>query len=287
MTTPAAIRIRSTDDVLVVAHDHGGSGPPVLFCHATGFHGRYWDPICERLAGEYRCIGIDLRGHGDSTIPTGLDLAWEGMARDVLAVVDHFGFETVHGVGHSMGGCSLILAESMRPGTVDRGWLCEPIVIPDDPELYPQEGPNVLAESSRRRREVFDSRDAAFARYASRPPFEGTDPAALRAYVDHGFADLPDGTVMLKCRGEIEAQVFEHSRTGAFDLLPSIRSHLTISGSGDGAGPANIAPLVAEALPNGTVEFLPELTHFAPLEDPGRVAGCIRAALAGPGDQSQ
>lgn len=231
----------------VVAHDWGGPGVPVVLCHATGFHGRYWDPICRRLGDQYRCIAIDLRGHGDSEIPEGLELAWPGMARDVLAVLDHFGLSQVRAVGHSMGGCSLVLAELMRPGTITKGWLCEPIIIPEDPTMFTP-GHSPLAESARRRREVFESREAAFERYSSRPPFDNVDPEALHAYVDGGFRDLPDGTVILKCRGSVEAAVFDNSLTDAFEHLPQVESILTINGSGDGGGPAEIAPTVAEQL---------------------------------------
>ena len=88
MNEPQAIPVPSSDGVTVVAHDHGGDGPPVLFCHATGFCGRYWDPICRRLADRWRCIAIDLRGHGDSVVPEGVGYDWPGMADDVLAVID-------------------------------------------------------------------------------------------------------------------------------------------------------------------------------------------------------
>ena len=279
MQEPRAVRVRSTDGVTVVAHDRGGDGQPVVFCHATGFHARCWDPVIARLQGPWRCVAIDLRGHGDAEIPEGLELGWQGMADDVLAVVDALDLGVVKAVGHSMGGCSIVMAELTRPGTVERAWMFEPILIPAEggPFHAPEENP--LAASARRRREVFDSRDAAFERYGSRPPFGRCDPEWLRAYVDHGFADQPDGTVILKCRGEIEASVFEASRTDAFERLGELATVVTVAGSGDGAGPALIAPIAAEAMPHGTFEPWPDLTHFGPFEDPARIAAAIDAAL--------
>ncbi len=44
--------------------------------------------------------------------------------------------------------------------------------------------------------------------FATKPPFSSLDPAALRAYVDHGFDDEPDGSVRLKCAPENESQVY-------------------------------------------------------------------------------
>ncbi len=279
MPQPAAIAVPSTDGVTVVAHDHGGEGPPLVLCHATGFHGRYWDPVCAALADDYRCIALDLRGHGDSTIPDGLDLDWRGMGEDVVSVLDAFELRSVRAAGHSMGGCSLVMAELARPGTIDRGWLFEPIIIPPNFDEMFVRTDDSLADRARRRRDVFESRDAAYERYASRPPFSEVDPAALRAYVDHAFADRPDGRVALKCPGEREAQVFEHSHTDVFERLGKVQSRLTVAGSGDGEPPAVIAPTVAAELPDGTFERYDDLTHFAPMEAPARIADAIRRAV--------
>lgn len=282
MSAPRAHPVASTDGVTVVAYDHGGNGPEVVFCHATGFHGRYWDPICRRLADRYRCITIDLRGHGDSEIPPGLEMVWRGMSDDVLAVADAFGLHDVRAVGHSMGGCSLLMAESRRPGLLHRAWLCEPIVMPEAREEYfptTPDGDNQMVVRAQRRREVFDSRDAVVERYASRPPFSAVDPEMLRAYVDHAFRDQADGTVILKCRREVEADVFAHSQTDMFERLDRITTPVTVAGSGDGDGPALIAPVIAEQLPNGRFEYFGDLTHFAPLEDPDRVTASIVSAL--------
>ena len=280
MTDPRPIQVSSTDCVTVVAHDHGGAGPAVLMSHATGFHGRYWDPIVARLPEGYRYVGIDLRGHGDSIVPDGVTMAWRGMADDVLAVVDALELGAVRAIGHSMGGCALVRAEITRPGTIEAAWLCEPIIFPDSfGPAKTTEGDSRMAQGARKRREVFDSIDAVLERYGSRPPFSNVHPEALEAYVRHGFREQEDGTVILKCRGETEAQVFLNAQGDTFGHLPSITIPITVAGSGDGDGPAQFAKLVADELPNGTFELYEDLTHFAPLEDPDRIAAAIAAAL--------
>ena len=272
---PKLLNVPSTDCVQVPVHDYGGDGPPIIFCHATGFHGRYWDSICSLLLEDFRCISLDFRGHGDAETPKGTSMKWIGMAEDLLSVVDHFKFKEIFGVGHSMGGASLLLAEKNRGEVFKSLWLFEPIVIPSGPLAEKLSRGNDLATSARKRNERFPSREDAFERYASRPPFSNVDKEALRSYVNYGFADHQDGDVILKCRGEVEAQVFENSSTGLFDCLPNLKVVSKVAGSTDQQGPALLAPDIAEALPNGTYEEFAEMTHFAPMEDPMRVAVSI------------
>ncbi len=274
---PKCLKIPSTDDVQVAVHDYGGNGPPIIFCHATGFHGRYWDSICSLLLEDFHCISLDFRGHGDTETPKGTSMQWMGMAEDLLSVVDHFQFKESFGVGHSMGGASLLLAERKRGHVFKSLWLFEPIVIPTGPLVEKLSRGNDLATSARKRNERFPSREDAFQRYASRPPFLGVDREALRSYVDYGFTDHQDGDVILKCRGEVEAQVFENSSTGLFDSLPNIKVISKVAGSTDQQGPALLAPDIAEALPNGSYEEFAGMTHFAPMEDPKRVAVSINS----------
>lgn len=277
---PATHRVPSTQGVTVALHDLGGHGPALLLCHPTGFHAMTWAPLAGELAPVARCWAPDLRGHGDTGPPDDGDFAWRGMAEDVLAVVEHLGRPDggLLAVGHSMGGAALVLAEQARPGTFARLWLYEPIVVP--PPEGGRGGQNPLAEAARRRRPRFPDRETAYANYASKPPLASLTPAALHAYVDHGFRDVPGGEVELKCTPEVEATVFESSfDNGAFGRLGEVRCPVTVAASGDGGMPALLAPLVAEALPDGRLESFSQLTHFGPMEDPPAVAAAIRADL--------
>lgn len=292
-----AIAVDSTDGVTVVAHDYGGptagpanpTSPPrtILFSHATGFHGRYWDRIAPPLTRQFRVVSIDLRGHGDCVVPPGTDLAWSGMAQDLLAVIDALdlhhvdaasGMSTLSCVGHSMGACALLLAELERPGLFRSGWMMEPIVFPVNFASGSMEE-NALVVGARKRREVFESRDAVFERYTSRPPFSLCDSASVRAYVDYGFRDLPDGSVRLKCRGNDEADVFANSLTDAWDRVDQITMPLVVAGSSDGGHAAEVAPRIAERIDSASFELLDGLTHIAPLQDPELTIERIRAAL--------
>src|SRR5215208_2473762 len=183
--------VESTDGVRIPVHDLGGSGPPLLLCHATGFHGLVWGPFAARLAQRFRVWSLDFRGHGDASPPPAGPVDWLGFGDDVLAVVGDLELAHPFGFGHSMGGAALLLAEAARPGTFGALACFEPIVFP--PESRPGSGD--LPGGARRRRAVFASKEEAFANFASKPPLSAFVPDALRAYVDHGLADRPQGGV--------------------------------------------------------------------------------------------
>ena len=53
-------------DPRLLANDSVGEGPAVVFIHGMTFSRRTWDPIVERLRSRFRCVTVDLPGHGDS-----------------------------------------------------------------------------------------------------------------------------------------------------------------------------------------------------------------------------
>lgn len=268
--------IPSTDGVEIALHDLGGSGPPLLLLHATGFHARAYRVVAEGLHRHFHVWAPDLRGHGDSRTPD-IALPWRGMADDALAVLDHLGLdEPVRAVGHSMGGATIVNTELRRPGTIRAAWLFEPIIFPGDRALPQRENP--IAEIARRRRADFGSFDEVVDRYRTRPLFAGVPEPVLRDYVELGFRETDDG-VTLKMRPETEARAFEGVDPEIFGRLSAVDCPITVIGSG-GADPAShTAPLVAEALPHGRFSSWPDNTHLGPFEDPERAAEEIVAAL--------
>ncbi len=65
-----------------------GQGPPVILLHGGLANADYWGLQVRALAGQYRVVVMDSRGHGRSSRdeqPFGYDL----MAADVLALMDH------------------------------------------------------------------------------------------------------------------------------------------------------------------------------------------------------
>lgn len=264
----------------VAVHDLGGDGLPVLAAHATGFHGRVWTPVAQGLA-DHHVIGPDFRGHGCTELPAGVPVDWDGFARDVLAVVDALGLVRPLGIGHSKGGAALLRAEVHRPGTFRAIWCFEPIVFPTA-LVAGREEANPLAEGALRRRTTFGSYEAAIANFAAKPPLSALRADVLSAYVYGGFRPLDDGSVTLRCRPEIEAEVYRMGTAhDTFDHLGTLRCPVAVAmGATTPMSPAALAHLVADAVPGAVVHEFPALGHFGPLEDPTTVAADIAAFSA-------
>lgn len=281
---PVAHHIDSTDGVRLAVYDLGGDGPDVILSHATGFCAQAWAPLADALIGTHRWA-LDFRAHGRSTRPNDGNLSWDGVGDDVLALVDRVGLTRPFGVGHSMGGAALMLAELARPGLLSGIWAFEPIVIP--PDVFPHEPgtddllSNSLSVSAARRRTTFDSLDAARANFSSKPPMRSFDARALEGYLLGGFEELPDGSVTLRCRSEDEAQFYVMGgRHTAYDGLPRIDVPTwVIQGAEAGPGPAMFAPRIAERIPAAILVEHHELSHFGPFEAPDALAAEISDAV--------
>jgi pimeloyl-ACP methyl ester carboxylesterase len=280
MTSPeAGPRIRTSGGVEIATYRLGGSGPPVMLLHATGFCGALWSPLAPALAEEFSVWAIDQRGHGASgKAPNGRYDDWSVFVDDLLDVIDALGFSGWRGLGHSLGGAVLLLAEQRRPGTFEGLCCYEPVVIPPRMISDGFGAPISMGELARKRRPSFSSRREAHDNFGAKPPMNRFDPAALDAYVTYGLVEVPGDGVTLACVREDEASVYDGApSSGAWERLGGVRCPVMVLGGGDPRDPVSrFIEDVARHLPRGGARRFEALTHFGPFEDPatvGRVAG--------------
>jgi pimeloyl-ACP methyl ester carboxylesterase len=94
------VRARGVDFHLAEA----GEGEDTVLClHGWPQHWYEWRHLMPALADRHRVLALDLRGFGWSDAPRD-GYEKEGMATDVLAVLDELGLERVKLVGHDWGG---------------------------------------------------------------------------------------------------------------------------------------------------------------------------------------
>jgi pimeloyl-ACP methyl ester carboxylesterase len=96
------------------------SGEPVVLLHGWPQHWWIWRGVIPALAGAgYRCICIDLRGHGwTDAPPDGYEK--EQLATDVLAALDELGVQRFKLIGHDWGGFASFLIALREPERVEK-----------------------------------------------------------------------------------------------------------------------------------------------------------------------
>jgi len=77
--------------------------PVVVLSNSLASDHRMWNPQMPLLERQFRVVRYDKRGHGASEAGEG-DYTIELLARDCLAVMDHFEVDKAHFVGLSIGG---------------------------------------------------------------------------------------------------------------------------------------------------------------------------------------
>ena len=113
----------------------GDAGQPaIVFLHGFMGSSADWRKTITALEGCYRCIAVDLPGHGASTGLQPGAYTVGGAARSLLSLLDDLGVERPVVVGYSMGGrlalylalrhpdrCAGLFLESTSPGLEDAG----------------------------------------------------------------------------------------------------------------------------------------------------------------------
>ncbi|NOY57130.1 MAG: alpha/beta hydrolase [Actinobacteria bacterium] len=250
----------------------------LALAHATGFCKEVWAPVVTELraAGEERSIiAWDAPGHGDAEPLSSFPVDWWDFARHGLEVISGI-TEPVVGVGHSMGGAALAMAELLAPGRFAGLVLIEPVIFP---LAVGRRELSLLVQGALRRRDGFKSIDAAVEHY--RRPFASWDRRALEAYVRGGLVER-DGVWRLKCRPEVEAEVYRGGIThGAYLRLGELDLPvLVLAGERSAAFTADYIAEFTALIPNARFEILPNASHFAPMERPDLVAAQIVSFVA-------
>jgi haloacetate dehalogenase len=87
---------------------HGGSGPPLVLLHGNPQSHCIWNVVGRAMAQRFTVFCPDLRGYGESHKPPVTSdhapYAKREMAKDIIAVMDHFGIDRFRLAGHDRGG---------------------------------------------------------------------------------------------------------------------------------------------------------------------------------------
>ena len=237
-----------------------GDGPAVVFVHGVVFDHTMYEAQFEDLPEKYRCISLDLRGHGHSECPKG-PWTMQDCVDDVIALIEGVGAVPCHLVGMSWGGMIAVRVGVQRPDLVRSLVLVDTSAGPERPDWAEVERSYVtqLEEQGMSDEVIASSVPIMFGeRYAN----EHTD----------GIAVYYDRLRTMNVDGAIEALGAIIGRDSVLDRLGAIRVPvLVIHGEQDAAIPMSEAEAIANGITGAELVRIPNAGHSTPLEAPDAV----------------
>ncbi len=247
-----------------IAYDEAGSGPPLLLIHAGIVDRRMWDDVMPLLAERFRVIRFDLRGYGETPLPSGEFV----YGADVVELLHALDVERAGIVGVSMGGHVALDVAISHPELVDRL-----MVVASGIDGW---------EHSDAMRAEWDLEEAAW----QSGDLDEVAWVNVRTWLDGPTRDAGAVPAALRQRvWEMQRKALDYDNDDAKGgwLVPSRRARLrdvhapTLVACGvlDQPDFMEIARTLAEEIPNARLVELPGVAHLPPMEDPAAFTALV------------
>jgi pimeloyl-ACP methyl ester carboxylesterase len=241
----------AVNGVRIAYADRGGATTPLVLIHGSWGSHHNWDAVAPALAGSFRVVSYDRRGHSDSERPPGQGYVSEHVA-DLAALIQGLGLAPAWVVGNSAGAVISLKLAAARPdllrgivvhepplfGLLDQGGVA---AVPTGPltevgrriaagdhagaaELFVEEvalGPGSWAQMPEQMRAMMAGNAPTFLDELNDPEWDIVDDTRLARY---------DGPVLITS-GDQSPPIFQPVVSRLAGLLPQAR-HTTYAGAG-------------------------------------------------------
>ncbi len=256
--------------------DWGGKDlPPILFLHGGALTAHTWDLVCLALRGEYRCIALDQRGHGDSDWAEDADYSIGAQLADTKGFADTIGLDKFILVGMSLGAINSLAFAIAHPER-----LTNLVIIDAGPEMR-------RPGSSRIRDFVNDSEhlvsvEAIIERALKFNPRR--DPTILRRSLMHNLRQQADGSWKWKYDRRrfqrLDQDSHRAERAALADGLARITCPtLVVRGGESDVFHEEDGIRLAQRLPDGKFVTVPRAGHTVQGDNPKDLVAEIRRFL--------
>jgi pimeloyl-ACP methyl ester carboxylesterase len=248
--------------------DSGSEKPPILFCHANGYSSLVYRKYWERLIPTHRVIALDFAGHGKSGAWMGFK-NWLWFRDQICFLIQELGLKDVIGVGHSLGGASLLQSSVVNPGIFKKLIVWDPTMLGWKYITYMKFLDPPIAKAASRKRREFESVDQIRKLYRRVPLFSHWDPEIFEDYLSSCTRKREDGKIEFVTSPEHESQVFRQAHYSVFMNFFKVSSevHVAFPIPYEVCNP-NHAKLITKKNPRSSVTRLEGKTHLFPMEDP-------------------
>lgn len=257
-----------------------GSGDPVLMLHGLADHGLVWQSLAASLSPYYRCLALDLRGHGDSGKPQDpADYDALEFVADLASFADALLGESVTVIAHSWAAKLALLWAKQAPQRVKQLILVDPFFVNTLPKLLRPTLPMFYRTLPFLKvMGPFPSREAAAALAQTLKQYRGWS-ALQQEVFDAAMEQRPDGTWGSKFAIAARNGVFEDilNRAGLTEPL-NIPTHLLLPQDGLNRMAWQTRPYY-RYLTNLQVQTIPG-NHWPHLVAPEAFNGAVLAILS-------
>jgi 3-oxoadipate enol-lactonase / 4-carboxymuconolactone decarboxylase len=227
--------------------DGPDDAPVVVFSTSLGTTHEMWDPQATALAGGYRVLRYDHRGHGRSPVPPD-PYTMDELAGDLLSLLDDLRIDRASLVGISLGGAVAMTAALQAPERFERVALCCTAMKFGEPETWHERAAAVRAEGM-----------PAVAGAVLERWLTPNAPAALRERLEAMLLATPPEGYAACCEALAGHDV--RGRLGALKMPV-----LVVAGSDDPSTPPELLEAIADEIPGSRLHRLEGARHLLNLE---------------------
>jgi esterase len=248
---------------------------PILFLHGGALTAHTWDLCCLALRGEFHCMALDQRGHGDSDWAADADYSITAQREDIRGFADRLGLDRFVLVGQSMGAINGLAFAVAQPERLSA------LVMIDA-------GPEVRRRGSSRIREFVnggakpETLEEIIERALAFNPRR--DPQILRRSLMHNLRRQADGSWSWKYdrrrfqRLDHDAHLAERRRL-ADDLAKVVCPVLVVRGADSDVFHEEDARDLATRFPDGRQVTITDAGHTVQGDNPKDLVAAIREFL--------
>jgi esterase len=248
---------------------------PILFLHGGALTAHTWDLCCLALRGEFHCVALDQRGHGDSDWAPDADYSIDAQREDIRGFADRLGLDRFALVGQSMGAINGLAFAVAHPERLSA------LVMIDA-------GPEVRRRGSSRIREFVnggakpETLEEIIERALAFNPRR--DPLILRRSLMHNLRPQPDGSWSWKYdrsrfqRLDQDTHLAERRRL-ADNLANVTCPALVVRGAESDVFHQDDAERLAQNFPNGRQITIAQAGHTVQGDNPKDLVAVLRDFL--------
>lgn len=241
--------------------------PAILFTHANGYSAGCYRYYQQNLAKDYHVFGLDFSGHGNSESSMAFK-NWFFFRNQILALISHLKIDNLTGIGHSLGGATLLMAAYREKQLFNKLILFDPTILNLLLVSLSKLFGNPLSKTAAQRRQTFNSLDIVRKGYKRAPAFRKWNSDIFEDYLNSCLRRSGDG-YELCCDPALEAKIFKvHSLSSHFQFGKiKTETHILTAENSEVCTP-KAAKKIQKNNPHSSFEELSDASHFFPFEIP-------------------